>query len=274
MMDFKLNDGIYLTKRHPYEVFEIFGDYVYEFIGHPIRSLTIICNLRKRTMEVFRFYRSLSVVYPNSYFERGIVDLNDEGERWEGDTLDGVPCGFGKLFDEEGNLCYEGFLIGKMRVCFGTSYYPDVHRVQYSGCFFNNMKHGCGRLYDRRGSLINDCFWRCDELIDPKLDTGYMDYTNYSIMKYIFTVYKQWIPIFGFEIDKYPYLRSIRIMNNSLKTLVSLKITNCYLLEEIICCNFADKYSSGLFSIYDCPSLHSIHLYNSFVRGLSFTLKS
>ena len=40
-----------------------------------------------------------------------ILNLNDEGERWEGSILDRMPFGWGKRFDEDGALMYEGFSV-------------------------------------------------------------------------------------------------------------------------------------------------------------------
>ena len=48
-----------------------------------------------------------------------VLDLNDDGERWEGDVLNNEPYGWGTLYDNEGNKAYEGFRIGNVNVCFG-----------------------------------------------------------------------------------------------------------------------------------------------------------
>ena len=36
-----------------------------------------------------------------------VLDLNDDGERWEGDVLNNQPCGWGVLYDSEGEKKYE-----------------------------------------------------------------------------------------------------------------------------------------------------------------------
>ena len=36
-----------------------------------------------------------------------ILDLNDEGDRWEGDMLNGEPCGWGVLYDKDNHKVYE-----------------------------------------------------------------------------------------------------------------------------------------------------------------------
>ena len=52
-----------------------------------------------------------------------VLDLSDDGERWEGDVLDNQPYGWGVLYDSENRMVYEGFRIGEVNVCYGRSYY-------------------------------------------------------------------------------------------------------------------------------------------------------
>ena len=40
-----------------------------------------------------------------------LLDLSVEGDRWEGDVLNGNPCGWGVLFDKNNERVYEGFRI-------------------------------------------------------------------------------------------------------------------------------------------------------------------
>ena len=35
-----------------------------------------------------------------------VLDLNDDGERWEGDVLDNQPYGWGVLYDSENRMAY------------------------------------------------------------------------------------------------------------------------------------------------------------------------
>ena len=43
-----------------------------------------------------------------------VLDLNDDGERWEGDVLQNEPYGWGVLYDSENRMAYEGFRIGEV----------------------------------------------------------------------------------------------------------------------------------------------------------------
>ena len=45
------------------------------------------------------------------------LDLNEEGDRWEGDVLNDSPWGWGVLYDKNNHRVYEGFRIGEKNVC-------------------------------------------------------------------------------------------------------------------------------------------------------------
>ena len=62
-----------------------------------------------------------------------VLDLSDDGDRWEGDVLNHQPCGWGVLYDSDNRMVYEGFQIGSKSVCYGRSYYQDIQKVEYEG---------------------------------------------------------------------------------------------------------------------------------------------
>ncbi|KAK8829035.1 hypothetical protein WA556_005378 [Blastocystis sp. ATCC 50177/Nand II] len=82
-----------------------------------------------------------------------VLDLNDEGERWEGDVLNNQPYGWGVLYDSEGEKKYEGFMIGEAYVCYGTQYYWISREW--------SMKASV--QYDRRGNTVFEGEWLNDE---------------------------------------------------------------------------------------------------------------
>ena len=53
-----------------------------------------------------------------------VLNLSDEGERWEGDVLKDQPFGWGVLYDKDNARAYEGFRVGELGVCYGTHYIP------------------------------------------------------------------------------------------------------------------------------------------------------
>ena len=88
-----------------------------------------------------------------------VLDLSDDGERWEGDVLDNQPYGWGVLYDSENRKVYEGFRIGKESVCYGTRYYPDIQKVEYKGMIYNGKRWGRGIQYDRNGNTMFEGEW-------------------------------------------------------------------------------------------------------------------
>ncbi len=92
-----------------------------------------------------------------------VLDLSDDGERWEGDVLDNQPCGWGVLYDSENRRVYEGFRIRGVNVCYGTKYYSDVQKVEYKGGICEGKRWGRGTLFDRTGKTVFDGEWMNDD---------------------------------------------------------------------------------------------------------------
>ena len=106
----------------------------------------------------------LSVNGDVSGIERNqVLDLSDEGDRWEGDVLHDEPYGWGVLYDKEGEKAYEGFRIGNVCVCYGTQFYADIQKVEYEGEICEGKRWGRGIQYDRNGVVVFDGEWMNDD---------------------------------------------------------------------------------------------------------------
>ena len=88
-----------------------------------------------------------------------IIDLNNEGDRWEGDAIGGNPFGWGVLYDKDNNETYEGFRIGKTSVCYGRSFFPDIHATDYEGELLDGKRWGSGTQYARSGAVLTSGDW-------------------------------------------------------------------------------------------------------------------
>ena len=99
-----------------------------------------------------------------------IVDLSVEGDRWEGDVLDGNPCGWGVLFDKNNERVYEGFRIDGKSVCYGRTYYSDISRVEYEGEWCDGMRWGRGVQFDRNGIVVYDGEWLNDAPLEKRVE--------------------------------------------------------------------------------------------------------
>ena len=93
--------------------------------------------------------------------ENEIIDLNEEGRRWEGGELNGKPFGFGCEYSEEGNLVYEGFVYEGKKVCFGKEWNDDVNNncLVYEGGYWNDERCGKGISYDLNGNVDYEGEW-------------------------------------------------------------------------------------------------------------------
>ena len=98
-----------------------------------------------------------------------VLDLSDDGERWEGDVLDGKPYGWGVLYDNENRRVYEGFRVGDVNVCYGRSYYPENQRVEYEGGICGGKRWGRGIQYNRNGKTVFDGEWMNNEHLSRRV---------------------------------------------------------------------------------------------------------
>lgn len=85
--------------------------------------------------------------------------LKYEGQTKKNDFGHDVYDGFGKLYDEEGHVLYEGDFVEQARQGDGKMYLKG--KLRYSGQFARNQKHGQGEFYQGdhllyRGSFVND----------------------------------------------------------------------------------------------------------------------
>ena len=99
-----------------------------------------------------------------------VLDLSVEGDRWEGDVLNGNPCGWGVLFDKNNERVYEGFRIDGKNVCYGRTYYSDISRVEYEGEWCDGMRWGRGVQYDRNGVVVYDGEWLNDDPLEKRIE--------------------------------------------------------------------------------------------------------
>ena len=98
-----------------------------------------------------------------------VLDLSDDGERWEGDVLDNQPYGWGVLYNSEGEKVYKGFRIGGVNVCYGTRYYSDIGVIEYKGEICERMRWGRGIQYDRNGKTVFNGEWMNDEQLSKRV---------------------------------------------------------------------------------------------------------
>lgn len=83
-----------------------------------------------------------------------IVDTSNGGMRIEGSCLNQSPFGAVCLMNGSNELICRGVMINDHKESFGIEFYSDLGKVEYIGCYWNNMRHEFGMLYDRKGELV------------------------------------------------------------------------------------------------------------------------
>ena len=98
-----------------------------------------------------------------------VLNLSDDGERWEGDVLDNQPYGWGVVYDSENRIAYDGFRIGEVNVCYGMRYYSDIGVIEYKGEWCEGKRWGQGIQNDRNGSTMFEGEWVNDEQLSKRV---------------------------------------------------------------------------------------------------------
>ena len=89
-----------------------------------------------------------------------VLDLNDNGVRWEGDSINGNPYGYGGIYDEENHIIFNGFIFEGKKVCYGKDIFGDIGLVEYEGGYYNGMRFGNGKLFNKKNELIYKGEWK------------------------------------------------------------------------------------------------------------------
>ena len=193
----------------------------------------------------------------------GLIDLSDDGERWEGDIVDGYPCGWGRLFNSDNVLCYEGFRFKKYHVCYGTSYYTDVfpETMEYAGMISFGLRCGMGTEYNRSGVVVYTGLWMSNvqlsenTVIVPPNTTELL----HNTLMNGFVIQEHCYPhIRVFSLHSYPFLETVDIA------------PYCFYNEDTV-----PSFTQSPFTISSCDMLHEISIDGcSFSHFTSFTLFS
>ena len=157
-------EDVICTDRQESLVFHC-HDKEYYYEGFTKKPMFVLAEVGKdRTIEVDMKKKVLRVngEAVSGIEHKQVLDLNDDGERWEGDVLHREPFGWGVLYDSENRRSYEGFRIGDVNVCYGTRYYSDIQKVEYEGGICEGKRWGRGVQYNRKGEVVFFGEWMND----------------------------------------------------------------------------------------------------------------
>ena len=213
--------------------------------------------------------------------ENDILDLDETGTRWEGFTLYGEPFGFGKLFGENNEILYIGFMYKKSKECYGISYYSDCSSIEYVGSFHDNIKHGNGKLYDKKGALVHDGDWVNNNPVEISCIKIENELTNQSIhfdCKEITICSKCKCELTEFHLIHFNHLEKLVIEENALDSIKVFEINSCDNLSSILIGNSnfkSEALKKGEIHIKNCMKLTEIEIQSkSFLKYSIFELIS
>ena len=166
-----------------------------------------------------------------------VLDLSDDGERWEGDVLDNQPCGWGVYYDSEGEKVYEGFRIEDMNVCYGTKYYSDVQKVEYKGGICEGKRWGRGTLFDRTGKTVFDGEWMNDDnMIEKRVVLNEENQLLHSHIEELIVESnscngREWTAL---DLSFIPSLRLFEVGDECFENVNEVKLIGLSMLEKVV----------------------------------------
>ena len=169
--------------------------------------------------------------------QRGVtIDLNEKGDRWEGDSLNNSPFGYGCIYNSENQIIYKGFMFKGMKVCFGSEFYGNVGILEYEGEYYKNMRCGYGKLYDKKNELIYEGDWFNNQPIELINVTVCKEMKENDIsfgVKELIIEDEYKGRGCNFILHSYPHLKSLHIGRNCFSNVNVFEISNCSELEEV-----------------------------------------
>lgn len=196
----------------------------------------IDCDISSKEMTVTEWRSEIMTLSRFNYDNttpKCVKDLNNDGYRWEGSLLNGLPFGYGCIYGSDNELMYCGFVFEGKKVCYGMEYYPSINIIQYCGSFVNGLRYGFGFLYDMNGNEVYSGEWaygnnKLYELCIYKNNGLCFDFSVNSVRIDTLKDITRLIVI------KLSYLKKLEIGNDSFPSTICCQIKDCDALEEIV----------------------------------------
>ena len=242
----------------------------------------IQCDIKEKWMKVFTKNQNntndsdWNEMDLNELRKGIVVDLDDNGNRWEGTCLSNDPFGYGCIYNSDNHLIYNGFVFEGMKVCYGSEYYEDIGLIEYIGDYYCNSRFGEGKKYDKKNELIYEGEWsndnmksRSELLIEDEFDDSLIDF---SVDKLEIIGYNMNPSISYFSLSHYNHLNSLYIAEHNFAHVNEFEVSFCDDLSFVSidrqCFNNHLDYIehnelndlSRSFTIHDCSKLYAISL--------------
>ena len=199
-----------------------------------------------------------------------VLDLNDDGDRWEGDVLNNEPYGWGVLYDSENRMVYEGFRIGDVNVCYGTRYYSDIGVIEYKGMICEGKRWGIGIQYDRAGKVMSKGEWMNNEGLSKRVVLSEENQLLHNHVEELVVSDKscngrEWT---DFDFSVLTKLRRLRVGNRCFENVKDVKLIGLSKLERveigkqcfITYDNCYDNSMNGHFYLKNCEKVRELKI--------------
>ena len=189
-----------------------------------------------------------------------VLDLNDEGERWEGDILNNEPYGWGVLYDSDNRRVYEGFRVGNANVCYGRSYYPDIQKLEYEGEIVNGRRWGRGIQYDRSGFVMYDGEWMNDEHVEKRVEVRDENQLLHNYIEELTLLRGCEIYSNTLQFSLLPRLRVLQVSEMSIDSVDRIELIGMHALERAaFACKYPFHHEHGQsFQVKNCERLKEL----------------
>ena len=165
-----------------------------------------------------------------------VLDLSDDGERWEGDVLSNQPYGWGVLYDNENRRVYEGFRVGDVNVCYGRSYYPENQKVEYEGGICEGKRWGRGIQYDRNGKTVFEGEWMNNEQLSKRVVVNEENQFLHNHIEELIVSNNscngpEWSAL---DLSLMPHLRLFEVGDECFENVNEMKLIGLSMLERVV----------------------------------------
>ena len=243
------------------------NEFIYTYSIGCEEVLRVKCNLSEKMM-ILEKMKEIEILNGGYEIIKGVViDIDDNGTRWEGDALNGKAFGYGCFYNENNQMIYSGFVYEGKYFCYGEEFYCDTNTIEYRGNYMNGLRHGYGCCYDKEGNLVYEGYWlfgRNESLVSRIPDDGVNDETINNLISELLIGNNSFADLNGFRLESYPNLKTIEIGDDSFANAFSFEISNCNELESLVIGNKAFyismKDDQGSFIIQDCSKLSLIKI--------------
>lgn len=191
-----------------------------------------------------------------------VLNLSDEGERWEGDVNGNEPYGWGVLYDDEGEKRYEGFRIGSENMLYGTLYYSDIQKIEYEGNWCAGKRWGRGILYDRNGKVVYDGEWVNDTYLETRVVLRDVNQLLHNRIEELIVPSHccneiEWKCV---DFSLVSALRVLEVGDDCFNNVIELKLIGMKALERVVIGDSSFAENEGSFCLKKCPSIRELKI--------------